>query len=89
MCKQWSFAMIKVNAREVRKRLSGLLSEAEHGQTIEITRRGQVVARLVPPPRPKRKQFPDMTEFRNSIKVKPGAPSGAELIRQLRDEERY
>ena len=59
--------MIKVNAREVRKRLSGLLSEAEHGQTIEITRRGQVVAQLVPPPRPKRKQFPDMTEFRNSI----------------------
>lgn len=81
--------MIKVNAREARRKLGDLLSEAERGQTVEITRRGQVVAQLVPPPRPKRKRFPDMTEFRNSIKVKPGAPTGAELIRQLRDEERY
>jgi prevent-host-death family protein len=81
--------MIKVNAREVRKKLSDLLTEAEHGETIEITRRGEVVAQLVPPPAPERPTFPDMTEFRNSIKVKPGAPTGAELIRQLRDEERY
>lgn len=80
--------MITVNAREARKKLSELLTEAERGQTVEITRRGEVVAQLVPAP-PKRPQFPDLTKFRDSIQVKPGAPTGAELIRQLRDEERY
>jgi prevent-host-death family protein len=81
--------MIRVNARDARKKLSDLLTEAEHGKTVEITRRGQVVAQLVPPPPPQQAGFPDMTEFRNSIKVKAGSPTGAELIRQVRDEQRY
>ena len=80
--------MIEINAREARSKLSDLLTEAEHGETISITRRGQVVAQLVPPPPQKPKRFPDLTEFRNSIHVKPGSPSGVELIRKMRDEER-
>ena len=36
--------MIKVNTREARIKLSDLLTEAEHGETIAIPRRGQVVA---------------------------------------------
>jgi prevent-host-death family protein len=81
--------MINVNAREARTKLSDLLTEAEHGETITITRRGQVVAQLVPPPPPQESgRFPDLTEFRNSIDIKPGSPSGVELIRKMRDGER-
>jgi len=79
--------VINVNTRQARTRLSDLLTAAEHGETIAITRRGRVVAQLVPPPR-EPGRFPDLTEFRNSINVKPGSPSGAELIRKMRDEER-
>ena len=81
--------MIQVNTREARAQLSQLLSQTQRGQTVEITRRGEVVARLVPPPASKRPRFPDLTEFRASIKVKPGTPTGGELVRGLRDEERY
>jgi prevent-host-death family protein len=80
--------MIKVNAREVRQKLSELLTEAQRGNTVIITRRGEVVAQLVPPPAEK-KPFPDLSEFRASIRVKPGAPTAAQLIRELRDEERF
>lgn len=81
--------MIQVNIRQARERLSHLLKEAEKGQTVTITRRGHVVAQLVPPPRQRAGRFPDMTAFRNSIKVKPGAPDAAKLVRDMRDEERY
>ena len=81
--------MIEVNSREARIQLSQLLTEAEHGQTVSITRRGQVVAQLVPPPAKSTKPFPDLTQFRKSIKRAANAPSSARLIRQMRDEERY
>lgn len=81
--------MIKVNTREARTKLSDLLDEAEHGETISITRRGRVVAQLVPPPIGEGRRFPDLTEFRKSLNVKSGTPSGAELIRRMRDGERY
>lgn len=81
--------MIRVNVREARKELSNLLTEAEKGQTVSITRRGQVVAQLVPPPPQQAGRFPDLTEFRKSIRPKSGAPSAAKLVRQLRDEERF
>jgi len=81
--------MIKVNAREARTQLSQLLSEAEHGQTVSITRRGQVVAQLVPPPARGTGRFPDLTEFRKSIRRASNSPSATQLIRQIRDEERY
>ncbi|MCC5830627.1 MAG: type II toxin-antitoxin system prevent-host-death family antitoxin [Phycisphaeraceae bacterium] len=80
--------MIRVNAREARERFSSLLTEAEKGQTVAITRRGRMVAQLIPPPPRQVGRFPDLTAFRNSIRVKPGAPAGADLIRKMRDEER-
>lgn len=81
--------MIKVNIRQAREKLSHLLMEAQKGETITITRRGEVVAQLVPPPREHGGRFPDLTEFRKSIRVKPGSPSAAALVRDMRDEERY
>ena len=80
--------MKTVSTRKARAALSDLLTQAECGETICITRRGQVVAQLVPPPPETPKPFPDLKEFRDSIKVKPGSPTSVELIRQMRDEER-
>lgn len=79
--------MHEVNAREARSRLSELLTEAEHGEVISITRRGREVARLVPPEAPGGEGFPDLTEFRRSIKVKGGPTSG--LIVEARGRARY
>lgn len=78
--------MHSVSAREARKILGDLLTEAEHGEVISITRRGQEVARLVPPELADPKGFPNMREFRRSLKVKGNATS--DLVSQMRDEER-
>ncbi len=79
--------MHEVNAREARSRLSELLTEAEHGEVITITRRGREVARLVPPGAAAGKGFPDMVGFRKSIKVK-GRPT-SKLISDMRDRARW
>lgn len=79
--------MHEVNAREARSRLSALLTEAEHGGVISITRHGREVARLVPPEGAGGGGFPDLTEFRESIKVKGGPTSG--LIARARRRGRY
>ena len=79
--------METITAREARKTLSTLLTEAENGHVISITRRGHEVARLVPPDMAENINFPNMSEFRNSIKLKGKATS--ELIIEMRNEERY
>ena len=79
--------MHTVTAREARKIFSTLLDESEHGAVVSITRRGQEVARLGPPEIEAGEGFPDMTEFRNSIKVK-GIPT-SQVVIELRNEERY
>ena len=78
--------MQSITAREARRLLSTLLDEAEHGSEISITRRGQEVARLVPP-LTDNTRFPDMTEFRSSIHVKGKATS--QIVVDMRNEERY
>jgi len=79
--------MHTITAREARKTLSALLNEAEHGTVISITRRGKEVARLVPPKSVETIRFPNMTEFRNSIKVK-GKPT-SQIVVDMRNEERF
>ena len=79
--------MHSVNAREARKIFSELLTETERGEIVFITRRGQEVARLVPPEMAEPMGLPSMKEFRASIKVKGKATS--ELVSQMRDEERF
>ncbi len=79
--------MRQVNAREARSRLSKLLTEAENGEIISITRRGREVARLVPPEGTLREALPDLAEFRKSIKVKGGPTSS--LVVEARRRARY
>jgi prevent-host-death family protein len=75
-----------INAREVRNRMSELLDEAEHGASIAITRRGKVVARLVPADAGELPRLPDLGAFRAGIAVA-GEPTSA-VVSRLRGEER-
>lgn len=76
-----------VPLKEARKRLGDLVRAAERGESTVITRRGRTVARLVPAREPKAKGFPDLTEFRNTIKIK-GKPL-SETVIKMRKEERF
>jgi antitoxin (DNA-binding transcriptional repressor) of toxin-antitoxin stability system len=58
-----------VNVKETRRLLKSLLDRAEGGETITIARRGEVVARLIPPSRHPRR-LPSLTRLRQSIKKK-------------------
>jgi len=77
--------MHRINIREVRERLSTLISEVEHGEEIVITRRGRAVAILTPVK--DRPRLPDRTTLRDSLPA--SKTTSAELVRAGRDEERY
>lgn len=76
--------MLEINIKELRLQLAQIITQVEAGEEVAITRRGKVVARLMPPPAPAPKQFPDLTEFRASIKLKGEGPLATLL--QLREE---
>ena len=78
--------MRSVTAREANQSFSRILSEAEAGEEIVITRRGKVVARLMPPETTP-PEFPDLTEFRASIKLQ--GESLSRTVVQERREARY
>ena len=74
-----------VNVREARERISRILAEVERGEEVIIARHGRPVARLTPVSGIS--PFPDRSAFRKSLS-KVSTNSG-ELLRELRDDERY
>ena len=78
--------MQRASVREVRDNLRAFLERAEAGEEIVVMNRGREVARIVPPQR-EPQRFPDLTEFRNSIKLRGGSVS--ETVIQMRREARY
>ncbi len=75
--------MMHVSVREVRNRLAELISFAQSGQTIEVTRRGKTVARLVPPRPAKCRKLPDLSDFHKTLRMS-GKPMSQEVIDQRR-----
>jgi prevent-host-death family protein len=76
--------MEPIGLREARKRLADLVRAAEHGEAVVITRRGRRVARIIPDrPEKSRAGFPDLTEFRKSIKLK-GKPMSRTVMEMRR-----
>ena len=79
---------MQVSVREAREQLSQLLKAVEHGEQVEITRRGRVVAQLVPP----KPSAGIAQEVRASVRAKlrdilpPSETASAVLIRELREE---
>lgn len=69
---------------DAKARLSELIDKVEAGESIEITRRGKLAARLVPPEKPLRPIDWDALErLRASLPMQ--KKSAAELIREMRD----
>jgi prevent-host-death family protein len=76
-----------VNVKEARRTLGKLVDSAAGGETVEITRRGRKVARIVACEPKTGRKLPDLTAFRASIHVK-GAALSSTVISQRR-EARY
>lgn len=90
--------MSEVPVRELNQNTAGVLARVKRGEQLEITERGTVIARLVPA-----KDDP-LTEMIRSGRLRPATlggqaprPSGpvltdheaGEVLRELRDDERY
>jgi prevent-host-death family protein len=78
--------MRTLSVNEVRKQLSEVLRDAEAGDSTVITRYGKPIAEITPIRR-ERPKFPDMSEFRASIKMR--GKTLTDTLREMRDEERY
>jgi len=77
--------MRNVSVREAREHISQLLASVERGEDVVISRHGKPVARLNP--------VEKMSNFSNRTAFRAGLPqdksSAADLVRKIRDEERY
>lgn len=72
--------MRHIGINKVRYNLLELIEDVNRGETVVITRRGQVVALLVPPLR-QPKVLPSLKEFRNGI-----GRNGTRAAQLLREE---
>lgn len=80
--------MSTVSLADAKAHLSELVDRVEAGESIEITRRGKRVARLTTTDRP-RKAI-DLAALQALTRTLPPAPQdAADLVRALRDGERY
>lgn len=80
--------MNHVSLADAKAHLSDLVDRVERGATIDITRRGKLVARLVAAP--KVRQPVDATILQAFTTTLPPCPeTSADLVRSMRDGDRY
>lgn len=80
--------MSAINLADAKAHLSELVDRVEAGDSIDITRRGKPVARLTSVARPR--QRIDRTMLQTlSAAMPPQAPDAADLVRSMRDGDRY
>lgn len=80
--------MATVNLADAKARLSELVDLAAAGETIEITRRGRPIARLVTAT-PPRKPI-DAAELKSFTDTMPWQEESAgDFVRRMRDTDRY
>jgi len=80
--------MDAINLADAKAHLSELIDRVEAGDSIDITRRGKTVARLTAVARP-RKPI-DAALLQSLTATMPPQPrSAAELVRSMRDGDRY
>jgi len=91
--------MTNVGIRELRQNPGKAIQRVKDGETVIITERGKPVAQLAPPPGSRVEELtvagillpaqrPE-TPLPPLKKPPPGAPTFAEVLAQMRDEERY
>lgn len=80
--------MKSVSLADAKAHLSELIDRVEAGDSIEITRRGKPVARLIAVARPRKRI--DLNRLRSLTSAMPPATeNAAELVRKMRDSDRY
>ena len=79
--------MKSVNVRNLQHHLRAIIDEVAQGETIEITRRNETVARIIPPPeKTSPEPWPDMRRRLESIYGKKRiVPTASEAIYRDRD----
>jgi prevent-host-death family protein len=76
--------MDAVSLADAKARLSELIDRVEAGDSIEITRRGKPVAKLVRADKPRKPM--DIDALRAAVETMPMAEqSAADLVREMRD----
>ena len=93
----------RIGVRELRQHASIYIDLAEKGYTVDITNRGRLVAQLVPvrePESPLERLIAagiidpaedpgDLLDVEPGPPVPPGQSAASEILRQMREEERY
>lgn len=80
--------MNPVNLADAKAHLSELIDRVEAGDTVDITRRGKPVARLTPVATP-RKAI-DAAQLQSlTASMPPQAQTAADLVRSMRDGDRF
>jgi prevent-host-death family protein len=80
--------MDAINLADAKAHLSALVDRVEAGDSIDITRRGKPVARLSSVDKPRKRIDAALLESLTA-KMPPQADSAADLVRSMRDSDRY
>lgn len=82
--------MRAVRLADAKAHLSELVDRAEAGESVEITRHGKPAARLVPPETHGTKRKFDAATLAKMIEgLPPQRQSAGDLVREMRDSDRY
>jgi prevent-host-death family protein len=80
--------MTSISLAEAKSHFSALVDRVEAGETVQITRRGKIVAELTPAQKPRKPiKLEDLQAL--TAKMTPQAESAGDFMRRLRDEDRY
>ncbi len=80
--------MSAINLADAKAHLSELVDRVEAGDSIDITRRGKPVARLSAVTRPRKRIDAALLQSVTAT-MPPQAQNAADLVRSLRDSDRY
>lgn len=80
--------MDTINLADAKTHLSELVDRVEAGDSIDITRRGKPVARLTAVAKPRKRIDAALLQSLTAT-MPPQAESAADLVRSMRDGDRY
>ena len=80
--------MDEINLADAKAHLSELVDRVEAGDSIDITRRGKPVARLTAVARPRKRIDAALLQSLTAT-MPPQAQGAADLVRSMRDDDRY
>lgn len=80
--------MIAINLAEAKAHLSELIDRVEAGDSIDITRRGKPVARLSAAAMPRKRIDSALLQSLTAV-MPPQSRSAADVVRSMRDGDRY